>query len=368
MSILSLASSLENYEKLLHELQFRDKVKNAEYHYATTFDFDGYFEEDLVNILFNKVKEVLGEIEFSTFKLGMSWPGQMDDAEKSHLKFSVQTELIRKIECELNKKADFLFPDVYFLINFPKKLVLIRIKSVYVVGNYCKYSREIAQTEYFCNKCRGMGCWYCNNTGHFSAESVEQLIANSFVKHFEAKLLILHGAGREDLDVLMLGKGRPFVAELVMPKKRNADLKLIENEINNLNKNKLQINSLSICESTNVSVVKDTLHDKMYNAFVVCQDKFDLNDLVMNKEIDVAQHTPTRVEKRRAKLERQKKVTITNAVKISDKELVLTLRTSHGTYVKEFISSDRGKTNPSVSSMLKTNCTCALLDVMEICK
>ena len=368
MSLLTLTESLLRYEKLLHELQFRDKVKSAEYHYATSFDFDGFFENDLVEILFNKIKDVLGEIEFSTFKLGVSWPSAMDDAEKCHLKLRIQTELINKIEKELGKKVDFYLADAYFLIDFKKNLVLIKTKPVYVSGNYCKYSREIAQTEYFCNKCRGQGCWYCNNTGHFSSESVEQLITNSFVNHFGAKLLILHGAGREDLDVLMLGKGRPFVAELVMPKKRSADLKEIKNEINNSNKGKIVVNSLAFCDLGNVSVVKDTLHDKIYSAYVVCKDKIDLNDLILNKEIDVSQHTPTRVEKRRAKLERQKKVTLINAVKISDKEFVLKLKTSHGTYVKEFISSDNGKTNPSISSMLKTNCTCALLDVEEICK
>ncbi len=368
MSALTLTDSLERYEKLLHEFQFRDKVKSAEFHFATDFHFDGFFETELVDILFKKIKDVLGEVEFSSFKLGVCWPQAMDDAEKSHLKFSVQTELIKKIETELNKKMDSFKPDVSFLIDFTKNLVLVKIRPVYVAGNYCKYSREIAQTEYFCNKCRGAGCWYCNDTGHFSAESIEQLIASSFLKHFGAKLLIMHGAGREDLDVLMLGKGRPFVAELVMPKKRIANLNEIENEINLTNKSKLSVNSLVMCQVSNVSVVKDSLHDKIYNAFVVCKDKFDLNDLLMNKEIQVAQHTPTRVEKRRAKLERQKKVTILNAVKISDKELVLTLRTSHGTYVKEFISSDHNKTNPSISSMLKTDCTCALLDVIEICK
>jgi len=368
MSGLTLTSSLEGYEKLLHELAFRDKVKSADYHYATTFDFDGFFENDLVAILFQKVKDILGEIEFSSFKLGVSWPKLMDDAQKSHLKFSVQTELIKKIEVDLNKKVDFSSPDVEFLVDFPNKLVLVRIRPIYVAGNYCKHSREIAQTEYFCNKCRGSGCWYCNNTGHFSSESVEQLIADSFVKKFEAKLLIMHGAGREDLDVLMLGKGRPFVAELVMPKKRFANLKEVENEINLKNKNVLAVNSLTFCELSNVSVVKDSVHNKVYSAFVVCSNKFDLKDLILNEEISVAQYTPSRVEKRRAKLERQKKVTILNAVKISDKEFVLTLRTSHGTYVKEFISSDHGKTAPSISSMLKTNCTCALLDVMEICE
>ena len=368
MIALTLTESIAKYESLLHELQFRDKVKSAEFHYATSFDFDGFFENDLVEILFSKIKEVVGEVEFSTFKLGVSWPALMESAEKSHYKFTIQTKLVKKIEDELGKKADFESnTDVFFLIDFPKKLVLIKIRPVYVVGNYCKYSREIAQTEYFCNKCRGKGCWYCLNTGHFSEESVEQLISKSFLKDFDAKLLVLHGAGREDLDVLMLGEGRPFVAELVLPKKRRVDLGEVEREINSVFEKKISVNSLAFCDLNEVMKVKDSMHDKIYTAFVVCKDEFDLNNLVLNKEIVVEQYTPIRVERRRAKLNRKKRVTILDAFRVSSKELVLTLRTSHGTYVKEFISSDSGRTKPSISSMLNTNCFCALLDVEEIC-
>ena len=107
MSALTLTESLAKYESLLHELQFRDKVKSAEFHYATSCDFDGFFENDLVEILFSKIKEVVGEVEFSTFKLGVSWPALMESAEKSNYKFTIQTKLVKKIEDELGKKADF---------------------------------------------------------------------------------------------------------------------------------------------------------------------------------------------------------------------------------------------------------------------
>ena len=42
------------------------------------------------------------------------------------------------------------------------------------------------------------------------------------------------------------------------------------------------------------------------------------------------------------------------------------LKTSHGTYVKEFISGDDNRTKPSVSEILGVPCYCEKLDVLEI--
>jgi len=362
-----LYDGLKKGEELLHELQFRDRVKSAEYHYAAEFEFDGFFDDVLTNKLFEIIKGLSKQIEFDSFKLGVSWP-DVGDAEKSHLKFSVQTALMKRIEAELGKKMVLTVSDVEFLINFKEKLVCIRLRSVYVFGRYCKYSREIAQTEFFCNKCRGAGCWYCNNTGHFSKESVEQLIGKIMVPFFEGKLLIMHGAGREDMDVLMLGEGRPFIAEVLMPLKRSVTVKEIEKKINLVYKKKISVNSLKICTLDDVSPLKDSHHNKIYSSYVVSDKPAELSKLKIGEELKIIQKTPLRVVKRRADMDRNKTVVVEQARKISDTEFVLQLRTSHGTYVKEFISGDDGRTNPSISSLLGVRASCKLLDVKEICE
>lgn len=362
-----IESQLSRYESLLHELQFRDKVKSADYHFAVDFAFDGFFEPYLLQELYAKINLLSKEFEFTTFKIGVSWPIGSDEAERFHLKHSLQTPLIEKITSELGKQVNFSSPDLEFLIDFNKNLVLLRVLPVYIQGRYCKYVRDIAQTEYFCNMCRGKGCWYCNETGHFCAESVEQLLAKIVVPHFDAKLMILHGAGREDMDVLMLGSGRPFIAELLMPKKRSADLMQIENEINSQFAGKISVNSLKLSSAREVSPLKDLHHDKLYAALVHADRAADLSKLTVNQKIIVAQNTPTRVASRRADLERTKEVTIQRVGEINSQEFVLIMRTSHGTYVKEFISGDNGRTTPSISSLTGTHCECMLLDVVEVC-
>ena len=55
--------------------------------------------------------------------------------------------------------------------------------------------------------------------------SVEELIAKIALKYTKSDDESFHGCGREDIDALMLGRGRPFVLELKNPKKRTQKAK-----------------------------------------------------------------------------------------------------------------------------------------------
>jgi len=81
-------------------------------------------------------------------------------------------------------------------------------ENILLKGNYLKFSREIGQTPWSTN-----GQKVC-----FS--SVQEEMGKTLNRIFEASDSILHAGGREDRDVRMLGSGRPFIIELVNPKKR----------------------------------------------------------------------------------------------------------------------------------------------------
>ena len=89
-----------------------------------------------------------------------------------------------------------------------------------------------------------------------------------------------------------------------------------------------------------------------------------LRDLVLRQE------TPRRVLHRRANLVRRR--TVRNcSVEISEtgpmvRRFDLTVRVQSGTYIKELISGDEGRTNPSISALLRAPCDCAELDVLEV--
>ncbi len=84
----------------------------------------------------------------------------------------------------------------------------------------------------------------------------------------------------------------------------------------------------------------------------------------------LAQRTPTRVAHRRADKVRKRKVLQADsaAVEIIDgvMEAEISLRCESGTYVKETIHGDDGRTQPSVASMIKADCNVLWLDVSDI--
>ena len=53
---------------------------------------------------------------------------------------------------------------------------------------------------------------------------------------FKAENAVLHGAGREDIDAVMIGSGRPFILEIVHPLIREADLSNLTEIINKANR------------------------------------------------------------------------------------------------------------------------------------
>ena len=85
----------------------------------------------------------------------------------------------------------------------------------------------------------------------------------------------------------------------------------------------------------------------------------------------LAQRTPERVAHRRADKIRKRKVIETSNPSIKEDEdgnliAEFSLRCESGTYVKETVHGDSGRTQPSIASLIKAKCTVEWLDVADI--
>ena len=85
----------------------------------------------------------------------------------------------------------------------------------------------------------------------------------------------------------------------------------------------------------------------------------------------LAQRTPERVAHRRADKIRKRKVMETSNPSIGVDEsgnmiAEFSLRCESGTYVKETVHGDKGRTQPSIASLIKAKCTVQWLDVADI--
>ena len=335
-------------------------------------------DDDLYDKIDAKINQ-LG-VEFDTFLVGSQIPKdiQKRDEELSE-KFNLGVETLKKevnrliglgIWEKYDKDAEFERQDIVFnidLVGEPK--VKIHINPLYIEGKYNKYKRGIPQTKWPCTKCKGRGCEECNFTGKQYPESVEELISEHFLKLTKGREAKFHGAGREDIDVLMLGSGRPFVLEIKEPRIRNLDLAEIEEKINEINEGKTAYHGLKLCERPRKAEIKQSSPDtyKVYNAIVKCDEAFDEDKLKELLELgEIQQQTPLRVLRRRTDMVRVKHVLDLSYEIIDDNTFSMKIKTEGGLYIKELISGDEGRSQPNVSEILGVNAICEQLDVIEV--
>ena len=335
-------------------------------------------DDELFGKIYNKI-EHLG-VEFDTFLVGTSLDKaikQNDDEISDSLDVVVEPikkELNRIIGSEIennsNKEVSFEKQDIVINVDIRKKTkVRLQINPLFIEGKYNKYLRGIPQTKWPCTKCKGRGCDECNGTGKQYPKSVEELLSERILevtRGYEAKF---HGAGREDIDVLMLGSGRPFVLEIKEPKIRKINLKELEEEINKSAEGKTAYHGLKFVERNRKAEIKVSSPDtyKVYKALVKCEEPYDKSKLKdLEKLYEINQQTPIRVLRRRADKVRIKHVKELKSEVIDDYTFEITIKTEGGLYIKELISGDEGRSKPNVSEILGVNAVCAQLDVVEV--
>ncbi|MFH1588101.1 MAG: tRNA pseudouridine(54/55) synthase Pus10 [Candidatus Diapherotrites archaeon] len=314
-----------------------------------------------------KLNELIAElkkIEFDSFSVGVKY------AKNEEEKKETAEQLIQAIEKSFSAILDKSAPQLIVLFNSLTKRFDFQIKSIYIYGKYCKFSRELPQTIHYCFKCKGRGCEKCDFTGKQSNESIQELISEIMIPEFQALEGKFHGAGREDKDVLMLGKGREFVFELIYPKKRKGNLNNIEKEINSKFKEKIQVKLIDFCEKEKVIEIKAKKNTKKYLAVIEFEE--EVTDKIiekikkkLKKKIEVNQLTPLRKENKK-ELERNKWIELVAVREKDTQRIELEINCKSGTYVKEFISGDEGRTNPSIAGITGISCECIQLDVLEI--
>jgi tRNA pseudouridine synthase 10 len=235
---------------------------------------------------------------------------------------------------------------------------------VFVAGRYNKYSRTLSQTPWVIDGKRK------------SESSVEELIAEHVVRLFEADGFSFSSAGREDIDVRMLGNGRPFLLEIHNPRNpfvTNEQLAEAERLTNN-GSNLIFVRDLQNIPKEDCQQLKEgEEHKKKTYRCVVClsepltpQRIAILDSLKEKGELQVQQDTPIRVLHRRTLSTRPKMIYGISYELIHSHALLLDLETQAGTYIKEFVHGDFGRTRPNLGSLLDCEADILQLDVLSI--
>jgi tRNA pseudouridine synthase 10 len=205
--------------------------------------------------------------------------------------------------------------------------------------------------------------------GKMYAESVDELIRPAIIDESQANDVVFHGAGREDIDARMLGKGRPFVVEVVRPKVRNLDIAKLQLEINKRALGKVEVLDLVKTEPKQVELIKEAAYQKTYCALVEFDKEIEKEKLKsVLKELTgaIGQQTPTRVSHRRANKLRIRKVYSIDLIDFIGRTARIMIRADGGLYIKELISGDGGRTKPSLADILGIGAVVSELDVIDV--
>jgi tRNA pseudouridine synthase 10 len=328
----------------------------------------------------------LAGYEFESFQFGCVFPSACEKAEKAHGELnpevgdSIRTESNRLVAPMVAEATGATWstdgrPDVAVTVDTRFWTANVISNSVYVLGRYTKHSREVPQTHWPCKTCQGLGCLDCEDKGWMYEFSVEQRIGDIIAPAFGSTSYSFHGAGREDIDALMLGTGRPFVLELKNPRVRRLDAQKLTALIEAIEIAKddsgVGVTMLEMTEKDKVQEIKDGAYNKEYLAH--CETEAELTEeqvLAGASEMTGAmlqQRTPERVSHRRADLVRERRIhhMIVESYDDANHFSVRVLADS-GAYIKEMVNGDDGRTTPCLSDILGTPTTVAYLDVVAI--
>jgi len=331
--------------------------------------------------------EASNNVEFRTYLVGTTPPSAVVKAENDLREANwVANETAEPFKQEFNREtgkkfeslirdrvegatADLKLPDITFKIDLEHDRLKLEIRSLYIYGRYGKLVRHIPQTQWPCKECKGHGCQRCGQSGKQYPESVGELIARPVLERAIGTDHAFHGAGREDVDALMLGAGRPFVLEIKQPKIRSLDLGRLSEEINRSAHGKVEVGQLKFVNHKLVEEIKNKRARKSYAARIELTEERSQEQLTHAVEQligDIEQKTPTRVLHRRADLIRHRVLFEMSGRMTGPTTGEVELTCDGGLYVKELISGDHGRTLPSLTALLATACIVTELDVTDV--
>jgi tRNA pseudouridine synthase 10 len=348
----------------------------------------------------DRAMERLDEVEFATYQVGTRTPplieenelllraeaGLPDDAGEPFNR-EMNREVGRRIGQRTSREVDLERPDVTVLLELAEGRVGIQVNPAFVYGRYRKLEREIPQTEWPCRTCSGSGtqidgdatvdCDDCGGAGYRYPTSVEEEVAPPIVAAMNGTEGVFHGAGREDVDARMLGTGRPFVVEVKRPQRRRPDVAVLETTVNEGAEGRVEVEGLGLATHEMVERVKELDAAKTYRADVRFEESVTADALAdALEELDgttLDQYTPERVDHRRAGKTRERTVYWIEGVlepaaesPASATEATVECHCEGGLYVKELVSGDEGRTEPSLAGLLGVAATVTALDVTAV--
>lgn len=267
----------------------------------------------------------------------------------------------------------------------------VSVANLLLAGSYNKYSRRVSQTPWFLDdaeKCGDNGEAVADDLEEPNAARrdtrtdvcVEDVVVSGIRTVFRPERTTFTAGGREDVDVRMLGGGRPFIVDLVNPlivpsRVTPAHIAAVAARPHH-GDNLVQITGLRVVPKSYAAQMRACEADKRKSYRCVVWTAIPLKEEYVRKIIDgmnvdggtkLYQKTPLRVLHRRTLMVRERMIYSAAVARIVNPQIfVLDMSTQAGTYVKEACHGDHGRTTPSVAELLGCDADILQLDVARV--
>jgi tRNA pseudouridine synthase 10 len=317
--------------------------------------------ETINNALIRKVNE---GYEFGTFQIGVSLPStyiEREDDIRSRLKVrgrnSIKNQFLSNLremfKHALNKELDYLSPDlrIELVINEENEFSFSIIPTPVVLAcKYLKKKRGIPQKHPGLAVPRGQHLDDDSKCGKFF--SLEEVVSEYLKQITSGVRVKFSWIGGEDKESLVLGKGRPFFAEIIEPKRRiivehkiSLNEKGIELFVLNASKNLPQY-PMSYVSRTRISIIAE--------------------GLVSNKELECLTLLSGRtIWFRNKKRIVSREVHRVKVGKVDGKNFELEIIAEGGLHIKQFVGG-KEYCEPNISALLGFKCECSNFDIIDV--
>lgn len=288
--------------------------------------------------------------------------------------FTSAESIKREIKREVGKlvrnlcglEPDFTKADAVALVEVSsdfKYHVKVEPSPICFRGVYWKLGRRISHVP-----------WYTRNGVKKYPLSIQEVVEQALKDVFMSAKVVIHAAGREDVDARMLGSGRPLVIEVKEPRYRLVSTDSLNSlVIAKLYNAPVRLAITGFSSKKEVRLIKESSKKKR-KAYRITV--YSLDGAVSEHELSfleeffknraVKQLTPTRILRRKKERVRVREVHVLKAIPLSPRVFEVILLCDGGLYVKELVHCDEGRTSPCFSSVLGKRLQPAELDVLYV--
>lgn len=305
------------------------------------------------------ISKVSDDYEFRTFQIGVSLPPSYIEREdsvrsklrirgKNSIKIQFLSNFREMLKHALNKEMDYLSPDlrIDLVINENNEVQFNIIPAPVVVAcKYLKKKRGIPQK--YVGQAQALG-----DESRHENTSLEEVISEYLKQITSGAKVKFSWIGGEDKESLVLGKGRPFFAEIIKPKRRNVtehSIKLVGKGIElfvlSASKNLPHYPMKFYCKTRILIIAERSLNGKELETLHLLRGR---TIYFTNKKRIVSRN-----------------VYDVKVGKLDGKNFELEIIAEGGLHIKQFVGG-REYCEPNISAILRLRCECSNFDIIDV--